>query len=1044
MVQAALRNPFAVIVMALVIVIIGITVLNRMPVDILPSFQTPAVQVLTFYPGMPAEIMERDLTNRLERWTGQADGIARQESKSIVGVSIVKDFFRSDIDPNTAMSQVTSLAMSDLFYLPPGTIPPMVMLFDPTASIPLALLTVSSDSLDETKLYDVAYFNIRNQLSSVPGVIAPAVYGGKLRRILVYLDPDKVQARGLSPLDVVNAIRSFNVLVPTGDAKIGDLDYNINANGMVEKVADFNNIPIKMTNGAPVFVKDVGHVQDAYAIQTNIVHVNGKRQVYIPIYRRPGANTIQAVEGVKEIIPTVLARVPNGINLNVIFDQSTYVRNSISALEHEGLLGAALAGLMILIFLGSVRSTGIIILALPLSILAAFIGLYFTGQTINSMTLGGLALAVGMLIDNGIVVLENIDRHLKLGEVPKDAALNAAKEVALPVLVSTITIIVVFFPVIFLTGMGKFLFTPLALAVAFAMAASYIMAQTLVPVAAAKFLKFHTETPAGKLSRTLARFEGSFEHLRSRYENILTKALARRKKVIVGIVVLFLLSLGLYTFIGTELFPGVDAGQFMIRARTNSGTRVERTAELVNKTERFIRTKIPAAEIHTIVSNIGVLNDWPAAYTPNSGPQDAFINVQLTENHSRSTMEYAAMLRDALAEEFPGVGFAFDTGGLITAALNFGLPSPIDIQIEGNDLQVAHGIAERVRDIMKNTPGAVDVRIHQRLDYPQIDLDVDRTKVAAVGLTQEHVVKNVVTALNSSINFLPSFWIDYKTGNHYFVGATYQEKLIDSKETLMNIPITSPNQSQPVLLRNVSTFKRTTAPMEINHLNITRVTDVYANVDGRDIGSAANEIQTKIDKLSQDKSIVPPGYFIRMRGEISSMNESFKGLGFGLILAVILVYLVMVPLFKSFLDPFIIMFSVPLGIMGVLWMLFVTGTNINIQSLMGVIMMVGISVSYSVLLVDFANKLRSEGMSVRDAILKAATIRLRPILMTSLAAILGLLPMAIRLGAGGEANLPLARAVIGGLLVSTVLTLILVPLLYSVLKKDSVQGSVAS
>ncbi len=1021
--------------MALLIAIIGITVLNRIPVDILPGFQTPAVQILTFYPGMPAEIMERDITNRLERWTGQSDGIARQESKSIVGVSIVKDFFRTDIDPNTAMSQVTSLAMSDLFYLPPGTIPPMVMLFDPTASIPLALLTVSSDSLDETKLYDVAYFNIRNQLSSVPGVIAPAVYGGKLRRILAYLDPDKVQARGLSPLDVVNAIRSFNVLVPTGDAKIGDLDYNINANGMVEKIEDLNNVPIKVVNGALVFVKDVGHVQDAYAIQTNIVHVNGKRQVYIPIYRRPGANTIQAVEGVKSIMPTVLARIPSGINLNVIFDQSTYVRNSIAALEDEGLLGAVLAGLMILTFLGSVRSTGIILLALPLSVLAAFIGLYFTNQTINSMTLGGLALAVGMLIDNGIVVLENIDRHLKLGERPREAALNGAKEVALPVLVSTITIIVVFFPVVFLTGMGKFLFTPLALAVAFAMAASYVMAQTLVPASAAKFLKEH-DAPLRGIGKFLLRFESRFERFRSRYESLLATALARRKQVIATIVIVFVLSLVLYLFIGTELFPSLDAGQFMIRVRASSGTRVENTAELAREIEQFIRETIPGDEIHTIISNIGVLNDWPAAYTPNSGPQDAFINVQLTEHHSRRTIEYAAMLREGLAEKFPGINFAFDTGGLITAALNFGLPSPIDVQIEGNDFSVAHGIAEKVREIMFNTRGAVDVRIHQRLDYPQIDVDVDRTKVAAVGLTQEHVVKNVVTALNSSINFLPSFWIDYKTGNHYFVGATYPEKLLDSKETLENIPITSPNQSSPVLLRNLATFKRTTAPMEVNHFNITRVTDVYANVYGRDIGSVANEIEAKIDELAKDKSVVPPGYFIRMRGEISSMNESFKGLGFGLLLAVILVYLVMVPLFKSFLDPFIVMFSVPLGIIGVLWILFLTGTNISIQSLMGVIMMVGISVSYSVLLVDFANRLRNEGKSVRDAVTTAARIRLRPILMTSIAAILGLLPMAVRIGTGGEANIPLARAVIGGLLVSTALTLILVPLLYTVLKRE--------
>lgn len=1040
LVRVALGNPYAMIVMALAIIVIGITVLARIPVDILPIFKTPAVQIVTFYPGMPAEIMEKDITTRLERWTGQSVGIARQESKSMIGVSIVKDFFRPDIDLSTAMSQVSSYAMSDLFYLPPGTIPPMIMPFDPTATIPLAILSVSSPAYDETKLYDIAYFDLRNRLQGISGVIAPAVYGGKLRRILAYVDREKLHARDLSPMDVVRTLKSFNVLIPTGDAKFGDLDYQINANGMVPDVEQLNHFPIKINEGATVFLKDIGHAEDTHQIQTNIVHVNGKRQVYIPIYRQPGANTIQVVEGVKKAISTILERLPKGINLDVVMDQSVYVRQAISNLIHEGVLGAIFAAVMILIFLGSARSTFTVLITLPLAIFSAFIGLYFTGESINAMTLGGLAVAVGLLVDQSIVVIENISRYLEMGKTPRQAALEGAIEVANPVFISTIVIVVVFFPIVFITGIGKFLFAPLALSVAFAMGASYIISMILVPVCSAKFLgKGIHGGNSGEKSESkpfiFAFFDSKFIAFRERYKRFLIWVLANRRKNLVVVLLIFVFSLALYPLIGKELFPQVDSGQLVIRVRAQSGTRIEKTEELVNRIEDVIRGQVPASDLKMIISNTGVLLDWPAAYTPNSGPQDAFINLQFSEGRKKTAQKYAEILRRELKEKFPGIEFAFDTGGLITAALNFGLPSPIDIQVEGNDLHVAYSIAEKIRNIVEAVPGTVDVRIQQKLDYPRIDINVDRVKAAYLGLTQEDVVKNIVTTLNSSINFAPAFWIDPKNGNHYFLGAQYGEEKIKSLDTLENIPITSSDHNgsgSPVLLRNIATFEHTTAPSEVNHLNISRVIDVFSNVSGRDIGSVASDIEKGLKNLD-----VPSGYFVHMRGEVQSMRESFGSLGFGLILAAILVYLVMVVQFRSFLDPLIVMCAFPLGLIGVLLMLFLTGTNLNIQSIMGVMMMVGIVASFNVLLVDFANRLRAEDVNIEEAVVKATLIRLRPKLMTALSVILGLIPMAMV----GGINIPLARAVIGGVFTATVFTLSVTPILYVLLKGRKVEAS---
>jgi len=1050
LVRAALRNPYLIVVIALGVLVIGATALTRIPTDILPLFKTPAVQVLTLYPGMPAEIMEKDITNRISRWTGQSNGIIRQESKTMIGVSVVRNYFGEHIDPNTAMSQVTSLAMSDLYYLPPGTVPPMIMPFDPTASIPLCLLTVFSETHDEKTLYDIAYFELRNRLQGITGVIAPAVYGGKLRRVLTYVDRDKLQARNLSPMDVVQAVGRYNTMIPTGSAKFGDLDYQINANGMVKEVVELNNVPIRLDGLAPVFIKDVAEAKDTAAIQTNYVRVNARRQVYIPIYRQPGANTIQIVDKLKEMLAPIQERLPKGVNLAVTFDQSVYVKDAIRNLQHEALLGGGLAILIILVFLGSIRSTLIISLAIPLSVLAAFIGLFFTRNTINVMTLGGLALVLGRLLDDAIVVLENTHRHLQQGKPPAKAALDAAGEVAMPVLVATIATSVVFFPVVFLAGLGRFLFTPLALSVTFAIFASYFVAMTLVPICCAKFFRAHlpevthTEGPSKTLVDRLT------ERLSTWCGVVVGWALRNRMTVVVTTAAVFLASCLLYPQIGRELFPAMDVGQFTVNVRAPSGTRIENTERLIERVERSIKDTIAGQDLSIMISNIGVLLDWPAAYTPNAGPMDGFVLVQLTDERTKSIQDYVIEIRKRLSDEFPGIEFSFETGGMLTAALNFGLPSPINIQVEGNRLDVAGKIAQRIKRVCEGVPGTVDVRIQQKLDYPQIEVNTDRTRAAYTGLGTVDVVKNVVTAFNSSVNFNPSFWIDHKSGNHYFIGAQYPESKIVSMNTLEHIPITGPSQNSPVLLKNIAQFRRTTAPAEIHQHNLNRVTDVFVNVHNRDVGSVAEDIEEGIAALraqmaAENEAAAAAGqpkpwegYRILMRGEVASMKDSFAGLAFGLALASVLVYLVMVAQFRSFVDPFIVMFSVPLGLIGVLGMLFVTNTTINIQSFIGVIFMVGIAVSNAVLIVEFANRLREEqNLSIFDAALQSAKIRLRPVLMTASAAILALTPMAIGLGHGTDANIPLARAVVGGLSVSTVLVIVFVPVLYTLLKRSS-------
>ncbi len=1064
-IDVGLKNPYLVVVVVLAVVVVGITAVTRIPADLLPIFKTPAVQIVTFYPGMPPEVMERDIMSRLERWTGQSVGIERQEGKAMLGVSVVKDFFREDISFDTAMSQVTSYAMSDLYYLPPGTVPPMVMPFDPTASVPLCLVSISSPTMSEKELYDVAYFELRNRLQSIQGVIAPAVYGGVLRRILAYVDRHELEARNLSPMDVVQALKGQNVLVPTGDAKFGDINYQIVSNAMEEHVERLNDVPIKTDDQAVVFMRDLGEVKDSHQIQSNTVRINGRRQVYIPIYRQPGANTIAIVDGIKSQLSTILSRLremdpkSKDLALEVVMDQSTYVRSSINGLQVAAGLGALLAGIVVLVFLRSLRSTFVIVLAIPLAILATFIGLFYTGDTINSMTLGGIALAIGVLVDQSIVVLDNINRHMRLGKSGMEAALDGTREVALPVLVSTVTFIVVFFPVVFLTGIPRFLFQPLAVTVMFAVIASYIVAIFVIPAFCAKFLRVKAaslSTEGGEESVTIPIW----------FRSVFDRILSLRFGVIACSLVLLAVAGLLLSRSGSELFPQVDSNQFTIYARLPSGTRIEHTESRIEQIERVLMEEMgqpdpeyprveqqPDSNMRILISNIGVLMDWPAAYTPNTGPMDAFVLVQLKgKDGMPNTFEYVARLREKLNDQFPDVEFAFDTGGMMTAALNFGQPSPINVRVQGSNLFTAEEIARHVNRIAAGVPGAVDVRIAHRMDYPQVDIQVDRVKAAQLGVSQEDVVKNVVTTVNSSINFAPAFWIDERNGNHYFFGAQYAEEDIKSIETLRDIPITGKGSVRPVSLRNIAEFNRKTGPAVVNHINITRTIDVFANIEqGYDVGTIAAEIEKRLaaaPELAAVRKQTPrgvtyevggsyagKGYAISMAGEVETMRSSFKQFAGGLLIAVILVYLTMVAQLRTFGVPFIILLTVPLGFIGVGFTLYLTRTNLSIPVAMGVVMMTGIVVEYSIILLEFAEQLVRQGKTVRQAITEATWIRLRPILMASLTTWLALIPMAIG-GAGGEANAPLARTIIGGVLAATALTLVVVPCLYVMVKRQ--------
>jgi multidrug efflux pump subunit AcrB len=1084
MIHSALKNPYAVVAISLIVVILGIVSFQKMEVDIFPEINTPVVAVATFYKGMGQREIEGAITLRLEQLYLQASYVEHIESRSLDGISLIKIYFQPEYDVNAGLAEITSLTYSALRYLPKGMFPPTIIKFG-ASSLPIAQLTVSSPSLSEKEVRDLAYFTVRPQLAVVPGSAPLPPVGGTVRQITVFMDREKMLARGVSATEVVQALNAENLLIPAGNVKVGDFDYPILSNSLVPTAQSLDEIPIKVVNGVPLFIKDVATASDSFSTQTNAVRVNGHRAVYIPILKQAGANTIAVIDGMKDVVNR-LTGLPESVEVKLIFDQSIYIRNAITSLQSEGLLGASLACLMILLFLGSIRSMFVIALTIPLSIATAFVLLYMTGHTINIMTLSGLALAVGTLVDNSIVVLENIHRHLGLGKSVSQAAGDGASEVALPMLVITISILIVYLPIMFFTGIIKFLFVPLALAVAYAMGASYVTSLTLAPVCIATFEKTHhhdhgkaEKAQAGGLGGRWARLN-LFGKFVARYTRLLRWGMAHKTLVLMVIAGIFVGSMATAPLLMTEFFPKVDTGQFVLTVSAPEGTRLEKTEAMIERVEALIRRHIPADELDQILTDMGIRRGWIALYSPNPGTHAAYMLVNLVRHHRQGSWEYIDRIREDMLREFPGIKFAFQTGGIVTDVLNFGIPAPIDIKLSGPDLVVLQKPARAVRDLVASVEGTADVRVHQGMDSPSLFLNVDRTKAAYLGLTQEQVMANVTTSLTSNLSTTPGYWIDPRSNNAYFVVAMYPEQDLVRFEDFLDIPLVSAkktssggnvtaggtqtkgsslalqntpysgssvlpsggnfgsdgaNGGPAILLKDVVEVTRKTGPEEIAHFNLQPTIDVLANVPGGDLGRVATEIEHRLTGLE-----LPKGVSLTVQGEANSMRNAIHSFIITLPMATLLIYLVMVSLFRSFLDPLIILFAVPLGFIGVIWMLLLTGTSVNVESMIGTLMMIGIVVANSVLLVDYANRRVSEGVPPEEAVVEAGQVRIRPILMTALAASLGVLPMALGIGEGAEANIPLARAVIGGLMFSMIMTLMLIPILYTLLRRGAVHA----
>jgi multidrug efflux pump subunit AcrB len=1027
----AIRLPYLIIVICLITCVVGITSLVRMPVDLFPPIKIPVVVVATFFNGMPPEQIETDITGRFERFFTLASGVDHIESRSLPGVSLIKIYFQPGFNPDSAVTSIANLAMADLRRLPPGTLPPVVLRFD-ASSLPVCMVTLKGEGLNEAKLRDLGQFDVRNQIANVPGASVPMPFGGRYRQIMVYVDPLKLEAHQLSVMDVVRTVNNANLILPAGDVKIGPYDYNLYVNSQINDMKDINELPLKTVGNASVLVEDVGHAEDGSAIQYNVVRVDGQPSVYLPVLKQGGdANTISVVDGIKQAIGN-LFDVPKELVTKVVFDQSVFVRNAIDNLIHEGLIGLLLTGVMILVFLGSMRATVAVFLSIPLSALAAFIALAIGDSTVNTMILGGLALAFSRLIDNSVVVLENIFCHLELGEPPELAAERGGAEVALPVLAATLTTSIVFFPVIFLYGVSKFLFTALALAVILSLFASYLVAMTVVPLFCAKLIKGphgHDEAdsaePKGWGARFNRSFNQKFRQMLDRYEGLLSVGLLRPVAMVAGITGIFILSLGLYPFIGEAYFPRTDPSQFVINLKAPTGTRVENTDQLVQQVEQIVREVVPPKDLKIIVSNIGVTPGFSSIYTPNSGPHTAFVQVGLNDGHHLSSFQYMDLVRAQLKKDLPQLSAYFQTGGLVDAILNLGLPAPLDIQVTGANMDNTHRIAMDLARQVRALPGVSDVLVPQDIDYPALQLDIDRLRTSELDLNEKEVVGDVITALTSDVMIAPSYWVDPRSGNDYFLTVQYPEQFVKNLADLGSVPVRGENSRMPTRLDTLSHISHRSSPTEVDHYQLLRIMDVYVSPSGEDLGKVLGGVQKIVNNLK-----LPPNVRIVIRSSARAMQVSFRSFGLGLLLSTLLVYLVLVAQFKSFLDPLLILLAVPTGLTGVLLILFLTHTTLNVMSLMGVVMMVGIVVSNSILIVEFTRRLREEGRPLREAVSLACRVRLRPVLMTSLATLIGLIPMALALGAGSEAYAPLARAIIGGLGVSVVLTVFILPAAY--------------
>ena len=1030
----ALAYPYFVIMVCLVVAVVGVTTMARMPVDLFPEINIPVVVVATFYAGMPPQQIEADITNTFERFFTLGSNIDHIESRSLTGVSLIKIYFQPGTDSNAALSNIANLAMADLRRLPPGTLPPVVLKFD-ASSLPVCLLTLKGQGLTETQLKDLAQFQVRNQVANVPGASVPQPFGGTYRQIQVYVDPVKLEAHQLSLMDVVTAVNRSNLILPAGDVRIGRRDYNIYANSQVTRAEDINEVPLKSVGLGSVVVADVGKAEDAGAIQTNIVRIDGQRSVYIPILKQGGdSNTIAIVNGIKAAVQD-LVDIPKSLETAVVFDQSIFVKTAVKNLLKEGGIGLALTGLMILLFLGSPRATFAVLLSIPLSALTCFLVMNAIGGSINTMLLGGVALAFSRLIDDSVVVLENIFRFMENGVAPREAAEQGGMEVALAVLAATSTTSIVFFPVTFFYGVSKYLFTDLALGVVLSIFASYIFAMTVVPLYCAYFIRLeghreqaHEAGQKGVLAGLVHGFNERFYQLLGFYEKCVTRALlnpARTTALILGGIILLIG--GIFPFVGTAYFPRTDPGQFVINLKLPTGTRLEVSDNYVSEVEREIRSVIPKSDLDMIVSNIGITPDLSAIYTSNSGMHTAFVQVSLKQEHAVASYEYMERMRRKLANDLPQISASFQAGGLVDAVVNQGLPAPLDIQVSDNDLDEGMGIARQIALRLKSSPLVNDVLIPQDIDYPGLRLNIDRQQASLLGLTPRIVVNNVITALTSNGMIAPSYWIDPNSGNNYMLTVQYSSNKVSSMtmSDFRNIPLRGAKLAKYTPLQSVASIEPINTPTEVDHYMIRRVIDVYVMPKSEDLSKVSAEVDRLVSGLKPPKNAL-----VRVEGAVVGMRESFLRFGLGLLLSVMLVYLILMAQFRSFIDPFIILTAIPPGLAGVVVLLWATGTTLNIMSLMGVIMMTGIVVSNSILIVEFSGILHQRGMELQQAVVEACKVRLRPILMTSLATLLGLAPMALGLETGSEQYAPLARAVIGGLGVSVVVTVFLVPAVY--------------
>lgn len=1036
----SIRNPYLIVVLCLVISILGVVSVTQMPVDMFPPINLPVVAVATFYSGMPPQQIETNITYHLERQFTLASGIDHMESRSLPGVSLIKVYFRAGSNPATDAATISSLAMSDLRDMPPGTYPPVILAQD-ASNVPVALVPLTGSGLSESNLKDIGQNYVRNQLAAVAGASVPQPFGGRWRQIQLYADPYKLEANQLSPMDLVRAINDANVILPAGDAQIGRYDYDIYTNSQLKGPADIAQVPIKTVGQSPVRVGDVAVPEDAFGRQYNIVRVNGQRAVYIPVFKAGAdANTIEIVDGIRSVLKK-LYDVPSSLRTAVVFDQARFVKMAITTLIHEGGIGLFLTCFMILLFLGSMRATVAVFFSIPLSLLATFIVLRFSGSSINSMVLGGLALALSRLIDNSVVVLENIFRHLEGGEAPAVAAEKGGREVALPVLAGTLTTVVVFFPVTMLYGVSKFLFSALALAVVISLFASFFVAITVVPLFCARFIKSahgepapHSEMELKAVGATPARpqagfwqrfnrgFNRSFDAMLARYDIVVAKILRAPAKALVIFGVVFVASLLLFPLLGVSFFPRTDAGQFVITFKAPSGTRLDDTDAEAARVEQIVRSIVSKHDLGMTISNIGVDPGFSALYTPNSATHTGFTQVALSPDHRTSSFVYMDEVKRALSTRMPELQTFFSSGSLVDGVLNMGAPAPIDIRVMGNDENADYVTAQRIATQVRAVRGVADVYIPQDLDYPSLRISIDRMRASELGLNEKEVVSNVITALTSNQMIAPSIWIDPHSGNNYFLTVMYKEDQVQSIDDLKAIPLHGVNITRPTRLDMVANIQQFSAPTEMDHSQIRRVMDIYVRPQREDLGRITREIQGIVNKTNP-----PVGVDVTLSGSVNSMNESFHSFAIGLTLSVLLLYLILVAQFRSFLDPFIILLALPPAITGVIIALLLWGTTLNVMSLMGVVMLAGIVLMNSILIVEFAHHLVKEGVDVRQAITTACRIRLRPILMTSLATLIGLLPMALKLGEGSEAYAPLAQALIGGLAVSVLLTIFLVP-----------------